>query len=216
MTRPLHFTPTGCSLPIQRSAGSRANSMPGSRTCRSSARTGIPIRNGGRPTPISAMRRSCCCTPITMCSECSIRRACRWKRWELAIPRPIRAKAGDCSRHAITCSGAHLRGCGSTGCLPKPSGWKCSWRARLQTSISTRSPLTLATDAFRPRALFERFNIEVIATTESPLDIAGASCCRSKLAAGRAGSSLPIVPIRWSIPSSLNGASTPTSHSWPT
>src|SRR3546814_7562133 len=28
----------------------------------------------------------------------------------------------------------------------------------------------LATDAFRPRALFDRFGIEVIATTESPLD----------------------------------------------
>ena len=28
----------------------------------------------------------------------------------------------------------------------------------------------LATDAFRPRALFERYNIEVIATTEGPLD----------------------------------------------
>lgn len=28
----------------------------------------------------------------------------------------------------------------------------------------------LATDAFRPRALFERYNIEVLATTESPLD----------------------------------------------
>ena len=28
----------------------------------------------------------------------------------------------------------------------------------------------LGTDAFRPRALFERFNIEVLATTESPLD----------------------------------------------
>lgn len=28
----------------------------------------------------------------------------------------------------------------------------------------------LATDVFRPRALFERFNIEVIATTESPID----------------------------------------------
>ena len=28
----------------------------------------------------------------------------------------------------------------------------------------------IATDAFRPRALFERFNIEMIATTESPLD----------------------------------------------
>lgn len=29
----------------------------------------------------------------------------------------------------------------------------------------------LQTDAFRPRALFKRFNIEVIATTESPLDL---------------------------------------------
>jgi glucuronate isomerase len=29
---------------------------------------------------------------------------------------------------------------------------------------------TLTTDAFRPRALFERYNIEVIATTENPLD----------------------------------------------
>lgn len=29
----------------------------------------------------------------------------------------------------------------------------------------------LKTDAFRPRALFERYNIEVIATTESPLDL---------------------------------------------
>jgi len=28
----------------------------------------------------------------------------------------------------------------------------------------------LATDVFRPRALFDRFGIEVIATTESPLD----------------------------------------------
>lgn len=31
----------------------------------------------------------------------------------------------------------------------------------------------LATDAFRPRALFDRFGIEVIATTESPLDTLG-------------------------------------------
>jgi glucuronate isomerase len=29
---------------------------------------------------------------------------------------------------------------------------------------------TLATPQFRPRALFERFNIEVIATTDSPID----------------------------------------------
>jgi len=31
----------------------------------------------------------------------------------------------------------------------------------------------LASDAFRPRALFDRYNIEVIATTESPLDTLG-------------------------------------------
>jgi glucuronate isomerase len=30
--------------------------------------------------------------------------------------------------------------------------------------------VSLATDAFRPRALFDRFNIEVLATTESPVD----------------------------------------------
>ncbi|MBK7744688.1 MAG: glucuronate isomerase [Betaproteobacteria bacterium] len=36
--------------------------------------------------------------------------------------------------------------------------------------IFDRINAALATPAFRPRALFERFNIEVIATTESPLD----------------------------------------------
>ncbi len=33
-----------------------------------------------------------------------------------------------------------------------------------------RSARPLKTPAFRPRALFERFNIEVLATTESPVD----------------------------------------------
>ena len=41
---------------------------------------------------------------------------------------------------------------------------------RPPTSITTRITEALATDAFRPRALFDRFGIEVIATTESPLD----------------------------------------------
>jgi glucuronate isomerase len=41
-----------------------------------------------------------------------------------------------------------------------------------ETSDSYYDSITekLATDAFRPRALFDRFNIEVIATTENPLD----------------------------------------------
>ena len=38
------------------------------------------------------------------------------------------------------------------------------------TRSTTRSPQRLAEPEFRPRALFERFNIEVLATTESPLD----------------------------------------------
>ena len=37
-------------------------------------------------------------------------------------------------------------------------------------AIFDRITAALATPAFRPRALFERFNIEAIATTESPLD----------------------------------------------
>ncbi len=41
---------------------------------------------------------------------------------------------------------------------------------RRRTPISTRSPRRWRPTAFRPRALFDRFNIEVIATTESPLD----------------------------------------------
>jgi glucuronate isomerase len=44
----------------------------------------------------------------------------------------------------------------------------------------------LATPAFRPRALFDRFNIEVIATTESPLDtLAHHAAIRADNAAGR-------------------------------
>ena len=38
------------------------------------------------------------------------------------------------------------------------------------TRTTTRSPHCLRSDAYRPRALFERFNIEVIATTEGALD----------------------------------------------
>ncbi|MEO6715696.1 MAG: glucuronate isomerase [Novosphingobium sp.] len=45
-------------------------------------------------------------------------------------------------------------------------------RLEADTADHTFDTITtaLATDSFRPRALFERFNIEVIATTESPLD----------------------------------------------
>ena len=45
----------------------------------------------------------------------------------------------------------------------------------------------LQQEAFKPRALFERFNIEVIATTESPLDDLSAPCGNPRQRLGRAG-----------------------------
>ncbi len=66
----------------------------------------------------------------------------------------------------------------------------------------------LARPEFRPRALFERFNIEVIATTESPLDPLAhhrkmrASGWKRPRASPRTG------PIRSSIPSSRASATT--------
>ena len=43
-------------------------------------------------------------------------------------------------------------------------------RRQRRSSTTTRSPKRWPRPEYRPRALFERFNIEVIATTESPLD----------------------------------------------
>ncbi len=51
---------------------------------------------------------------------------------------------------------------------------------------------------FRPRALFDRFNIEVLATTESPLDSLEHHR-RSVIATGMAGLSPPTVLTRWWI-----------------
>ena len=45
----------------------------------------------------------------------------------------------------------------------------------------------LAEPAFRPRALFERFGIEVIATTDSPLDDLALARDDPRRPAGRAG-----------------------------
>jgi glucuronate isomerase len=67
------------------------------------------------------------------------------------------------------CIGARPRACGRIGCFRKCSAWaKCS--AENADFYFDTITDQLATDAFRPRALFDRYNIEVIATTESPLD----------------------------------------------
>jgi glucuronate isomerase len=49
----------------------------------------------------------------------------------------------------------------------KVFGFRCSSRRDLGLYFDTINE-ALATDAFRPRALFDRFNIETLATTEGP------------------------------------------------
>ena len=52
----------------------------------------------------------------------------------------------------------------------KAFGFDMQFSAETSDLYYDRITEALATDAFRPRALFDRFGIEVIATTESPLD----------------------------------------------
>ena len=82
--------------------------------------------------------------------------------------------------------------------------------ARPPTATTTASPRRSRQPEFRPRALFERFNIEVIATTDSPLDDSAHGTRRSATRAGTAASSPPTGPIRSSIPSSRAFATTST------
>ncbi len=75
----------------------------------------------------------------------------------------LRGALPSFSRHAD----AHLAG----SCLPRGVRHsRAASAASPRIASTTRINDCLARDEFRPRALFERFNIEVIATTESPLD----------------------------------------------
>lgn len=91
-----------------------------------------------------------------------------------------------------------------------------SVRLEAETSDHCFDTITaaLATDAFRPRALFDRFSIELIATTESPLDTLehhkairesgwngrrrppGSSTSASALSTGRIRRGTPTLPWR--------------------
>src|SRR3546814_17338474 len=56
------------------------------------------------------------------------------------------------------------------GVFAEAFGFDVQFSAETSDFYYDRITDALATDAFRPRALFDRFGIEVIATTESPLD----------------------------------------------
>ncbi|AJA10766.1 Uronate isomerase [Sphingopyxis fribergensis] len=67
-------------------------------------------------------------------------------------------------------------------------GFDVQFSAETSDLYYDRITEALATDAFRPRALFDRFGIEVIATTESPLDtLAHHAAIRAANASGEWG-----------------------------
>ena len=112
-----------------------------------------------------------------------------------ALGVPARRRAGRgrsarglarCSPHIITCSAARPRGSGSTMCSPRCSASTCASSRDAPTSTYDAIDAALAQPDFRPRALFERFNIEVLATTEAPLDTARASSGDPRTPAGTA------------------------------
>ena len=84
--------------------------------------------------------------------------------------RPTGARSGGCSPATTICSGERRPGCGSTMCCPTCSASTSRSSAATADRHYDTIAALLASDGYRPRALFERFNIEVIATTDGALD----------------------------------------------
>ena len=115
---------------------------------------------------------------------------------------PIRARPGGCSPRTTTCSAARRRGCGSTMSSPRCSASTSRSMRRRADLYFDRIDEALATPAFRPRALFERFNIEVLATTEGAASTISTHHARDPRS-GLEGAGRHHLPARrrWSIPS---------------
>ena len=146
-----------------------------SATCRSSRRTATPIRAGSPRTSRFPTRRASSSCPTTTSSACSTARACGSRSSASRAATAARSsrsarRSGGCSPRTTTCSAARRRGSGSTMSSRRCSASRCGSRPTTADLYFDRSREALAPPEFRPRALFERFNIEVIATTESPLD----------------------------------------------
>ena len=188
-------TPTDCCPPTPAPGAS-----PGRSTSR---RTGLPIVSPHGHVPASAVRRRRAIADpaararharTTTCCGCSTARACRWSA---SGCRPATARHGGDRRSSDL---AHLR-----RALPPVPGHPLEALARPHprrgprrhraargrtpptrstTTSSRRSP----TDAFRPRALYERFGIELLATTDAALDPLEAHAKIARQRVGRAGS----------------------------
>ncbi len=84
--------------------------------------------------------------------------------------RPTAGRSGGCSPSTGTCSAAPRRGCGWSATFATSSASPRRLAPETADEVYDAIADRLAEPDFRPRALFERFNIEVLATTESPLD----------------------------------------------
>ena len=157
-------------------AASPGRSMPRSATCRSSARMATPIRAGTPRTRPSPTRRSFSSTPRPLRlphAALAGRGAGRSRGAAGRRRRRPRPTAGTIWRRFAenyhlfrgTPSRLWLDHAFEDGVRPRRPAVGRDRRRRLRPHRRR-----LARPEFRPRALFERFGIEAIATTESPLD----------------------------------------------
>ena len=82
---------------------------------------------------------------------------------------PTRARSGSSSPTTSTCSAARRAAAGWSTSWPTCSASRAAHRRRPRGDLRPHRA-EAATPAFRPRALFERFNIEVLCTTDAATD----------------------------------------------
>ena len=128
-----------------------------------------------RERSLSRSRRSSSSCPTTTSSACCSRRASGSRTWACPAPTAAPVETDGRAIWRRFAENYHLfRGTPTRLWLDhtfeKLFGVDERLSADTADASTTASPTASADRAFRPRALFERFNIEVIATTESALD----------------------------------------------
>ena len=210
------------SRPLHRGAPSSASTCTAaSPSCRSSARTGTstcgssPIPRRGSTRPAGSSSR-----PITTSCGCSTRRACRSSA-PGSVARRRRADVDDRAVWQLLADNVHLFALTPTGLwLRETLATVFGIEERLDSAsaeaIYARVEEQLATPAFAPRALLDRFRVECLSTT----DAAGSSLAEHRaLAESEPGSASgrPFVPTRsWRSTPPAGATRCPSSRPPPT
>ena len=121
----------------------------------------------------SPIRRACWCSLTTTSPGCCMPAACRWTPWASVKARSRKrspARPGGCCAATGRFSGAPRCGTGSTANWARSSGSTERPSAANADAIYDQINAQLAEPEFRPRALLEKFNIEMLATTDDPAD----------------------------------------------